>query len=360
MRDRLQTVIVDGPERDRCPYAGDEAVIGRTLDVSTPRWAVQRAMLGWFGAHQHADGQIPASPLHGGTVVLADYSAYWIVALHDYVLSSGDVALARRLWPRVERLLDVYYPAHTHGGLFANDAGSSDYAVPPRRQIRRLLQRPVRLRTRARGGGGAVDRTRSTPRRGRRAASNSPYRSAKRFGTLPPAPSGTPPAIRQRIPKMPRHSRSSPVWRHANGILVSLLPQRACVAGLWQHRQRHRHLEQRLLVGTRNRVYPFISYFEVLARLHAHRGQPGTRAYPTRMGLHGEKRAAIDDVGDDRAASAAARRTISACRGMPAGRAGPHPRSLPTCSASSQPRPGMQPSPSPLTRATFHGPAARS
>ena len=55
----LPVVILDGVVRDRCPYVGDEAVINRTLDASTPHWDVQRAMLGWFAGAQHGDGSIP-------------------------------------------------------------------------------------------------------------------------------------------------------------------------------------------------------------------------------------------------------------------------------------------------------------
>src|SRR5215469_9784827 len=41
----LPFVLLDGTQRDRCPYVGDEAVIDRTLDSSSPNWPVQRAML---------------------------------------------------------------------------------------------------------------------------------------------------------------------------------------------------------------------------------------------------------------------------------------------------------------------------
>src|SRR5439155_15747467 len=101
----VATVIVDGAVRDRCPYVGDEAVIGLTLDVSTPEWQAQRAMLAWFASKQHPDGAIPSSPLQNAQVVLIDYNGYWLQALYNYVLSSGDTGLARRVWPNVVRLL---------------------------------------------------------------------------------------------------------------------------------------------------------------------------------------------------------------------------------------------------------------
>jgi hypothetical protein len=130
----LSEVILDGLVRDRCPYIGDESVIDRTLDASSPHWELQRAMLGWFANAQHGDGSIPASPIAGGQTVLFDYNAYWLIVLHDYVLYSGDVALARELWPNVVRLIDGFYASKTlANGLVRNDLGANDYAFIRRR-----------------------------------------------------------------------------------------------------------------------------------------------------------------------------------------------------------------------------------
>ena len=124
----LPIVIVDGPVRDRCPYIADDMMVDRTLDVSTPRFDVQAAMLEIVCRKSGGSGSLPASPLADESVSLIDYNAYWIQALYDYVLASGDVALAQQLWPSLVKLLDVYYPAHTRDGLFANDGDTSDYA----------------------------------------------------------------------------------------------------------------------------------------------------------------------------------------------------------------------------------------
>jgi hypothetical protein len=129
----LPTVLIDGVVRDRCPYIGDESVIDRTLDASTPNWPLQRAMLQWFANAQHGDGAIPSSPIFGGSNVLIDYNAYWVQALHSYVLYSGDVAFARQVWPNVLRLMDTFYPAHTVDGLLVNSLGTGDYAYIRRR-----------------------------------------------------------------------------------------------------------------------------------------------------------------------------------------------------------------------------------
>jgi hypothetical protein len=130
----VPVAIIDGVVRDRCPYVGDEAVIDRTLDASTPEWPTQRSMLAWFAHAQHGDGAIPASPIYGGSLVLFDYNAYWVQALETYVLYSGDVPFARGVWPNLVRLLDGFYPAHARpDGLLVNDLGPSDYAYIRRR-----------------------------------------------------------------------------------------------------------------------------------------------------------------------------------------------------------------------------------
>jgi hypothetical protein len=125
----VKTILLDGVVRDRCPYIGDEAVIDSTLLVSSADAAVETSMLRLFASLQHADGAIPASPLDGGSVVLVDYSAYFVVTLHDVVLRTGQLALGRRLWPAVTGVLDRWYPAQLEGGLVANRLGhAADYA----------------------------------------------------------------------------------------------------------------------------------------------------------------------------------------------------------------------------------------
>jgi Bacterial alpha-L-rhamnosidase 6 hairpin glycosidase domain/Bacterial alpha-L-rhamnosidase C-terminal domain len=125
-------VILDGTVRDRCPYIGDETVIDQTYDATDPHWDVQRTMLALFSAGQARNGAIPSAPFSGGTV-LFDYCAYWAIALHNYVLFSGDVPFAREQWPHLVRLMDVWFPLETGpDGLLVNDLGNRDYAFIPR------------------------------------------------------------------------------------------------------------------------------------------------------------------------------------------------------------------------------------
>jgi hypothetical protein len=103
----LETVIVDAPVRDRCPYIGDLAVVGKTLlldDLS--HRSVLREMIRWFASNQHADGAIPATALWRGDRILFDYNGYWVETLYDYVLATGDRALASETWPSLVGVLD--------------------------------------------------------------------------------------------------------------------------------------------------------------------------------------------------------------------------------------------------------------
>ncbi|CAB4682051.1 unannotated protein [freshwater metagenome] len=120
-------LILDGKDRDRCPYISDIAVSGATLMAAGDDPSLVRSMLVMFASIQHDDGGIPASPLEGGWMVTNDYSAYWIDVLHQYVLQTGDIATASQLLPNVTRVLDQWYPARIQGGLVVNLIGNYDY-----------------------------------------------------------------------------------------------------------------------------------------------------------------------------------------------------------------------------------------
>ncbi len=131
----LSMVLLDGAVRDRCPYVGDQAVSGLTLLVSHPEDApVLHDMIAWYAANQHSDGSIPASPSFGGILDLFDYNAYWVDDLYDYVLYTGDLSLARQVWPNLVELMDDWYPAQMGGSrLLVNSGGDLDYGSIPRR-----------------------------------------------------------------------------------------------------------------------------------------------------------------------------------------------------------------------------------
>src|SRR4051794_9791628 len=52
----IPTILLDGVQRDRCPYIGDQAVTGMMLLVSQDDTRVLHDMLAWFASVQNTDG----------------------------------------------------------------------------------------------------------------------------------------------------------------------------------------------------------------------------------------------------------------------------------------------------------------
>jgi hypothetical protein len=71
---RLPQILLDGTDRDRCPWLGDEAVLDATLLVSRGDIPVMPAMLAWFASVQRSDGSIPSSPRRDRTSAPRDCS----------------------------------------------------------------------------------------------------------------------------------------------------------------------------------------------------------------------------------------------------------------------------------------------
>ena len=124
------TVILDGYVRDRCAWVGDLAVTGETLLLTGQGDPLDlRFELEAFAGTQRADGSIcPVIGPQCEGLTLVDYQAYWIEALRDYVLYTGDVGAASAMLENVAGVLDRYYPAGTSDGLFQNALGPADYA----------------------------------------------------------------------------------------------------------------------------------------------------------------------------------------------------------------------------------------
>ena len=84
-----------------------------------------------FAGYQRDDGAIPPSACLCGDPLI-DYSGYWLITLYDYVLDSGDLDTLHRVWPNVLGVLDRWYPSLVDGGtqLVANVYGPrADYAL---------------------------------------------------------------------------------------------------------------------------------------------------------------------------------------------------------------------------------------
>ena len=56
-------------------------------------------MILWYATHQHATGRSRPARIGAARSILFDYNAYWVEDIYDYVLYTGDLALAKQVWP---------------------------------------------------------------------------------------------------------------------------------------------------------------------------------------------------------------------------------------------------------------------
>lgn len=130
-------VLHDGAKRDRDPYVGDLAVSAMTLYVSHWDPAPARNVLADLADHQRADGWIPPASIRNYTLPLFDYPLWWVVCSYDLVMYTKDTEYLDKYYANMAKVLDVYYPncTNTDGLLekgLGNSAGYGDYAFLPR------------------------------------------------------------------------------------------------------------------------------------------------------------------------------------------------------------------------------------
>lgn len=130
-------VLHDGAKRDRDPYVGDLAVSALTLFLSHDNPAPARDVLADLAVHQRADGWIPPASINNYTLALYDYPLWWVVCSSDLVLYTGDTGYLDDYYATMVRTLDTYYPNSTNSaGLLQKGLGTSsgygDYAFLPR------------------------------------------------------------------------------------------------------------------------------------------------------------------------------------------------------------------------------------
>ncbi|KAG6364657.1 hypothetical protein INS49_006260 [Diaporthe citri] len=132
-----KVVLHDGAKRDRDPYVGDLAVSAMTLYVSHGDPAPARNVLADLADHQRADGWIPPASIRNYSLPLFDYPLWWVVCSYDLVMYHRDTDYLDKYYPNMVKVLDVYYPNCTNAdGLLekglGNSAGYGDYAFLPR------------------------------------------------------------------------------------------------------------------------------------------------------------------------------------------------------------------------------------
>ncbi|ROV98353.1 hypothetical protein VMCG_07174 [Cytospora schulzeri] len=130
-------VLHDGAKRDRDPYVGDLAVSALTRYLSHGNNAPARNVLADLADHQRDDGWIPPASINNYTLALFDYPLLWVVSSNDLVMYTGDMDYLDTYYSNMVKVLDVYYPNCTNSdGLLEKGLGNSDgygdYAFIPR------------------------------------------------------------------------------------------------------------------------------------------------------------------------------------------------------------------------------------
>ncbi|KAF3769463.1 family 78 glycoside hydrolase [Cryphonectria parasitica EP155] len=132
-----KVVLYDGAKRDRDPYAGDLAVSALTLYLSHNNPDAAKNVLSDLAVHQRSDGWIPPASINDYTLALYDYPLWWVVCSSDLVLYTGDTDYLGAYYATMVNTLDTYYPNSTNeAGLLEKGLGTSsgygDYAFLPR------------------------------------------------------------------------------------------------------------------------------------------------------------------------------------------------------------------------------------
>ncbi|KAL8417699.1 hypothetical protein RB594_001379 [Gaeumannomyces avenae] len=126
-------VLHDGPKRDRDPYVGDLAVSALTAYLSHDVAESASNVLEDLALHQRSDGWIPPASIGNYGLQLFDYPLWWVVCSCDYVLYTGNGTFLQNLWPNLVKVLDGFYPGVTNAatGLIERK-GYGDFAFVPR------------------------------------------------------------------------------------------------------------------------------------------------------------------------------------------------------------------------------------
>ncbi|KAJ6109535.1 hypothetical protein N7486_001770 [Penicillium sp. IBT 16267x] len=130
-------VIFDGAKRDRDPYVGDLAVAALTSYLSHNNPDATRNILADLANHQRSDGWVPPASINNYTLDLYDYPMWWVVCTADLVMYTGDTGFAIQYYDVMKKTLDDYYGPNLtfNGGLLNKTNGYGDYAFLPRSGI---------------------------------------------------------------------------------------------------------------------------------------------------------------------------------------------------------------------------------
>ena len=132
-------VLFDGAKRDRDPYVGDITVSGVTSYLTHNVSAATKNVLADLAEHQRSDGWIPPASIQNYTLPLFDYPLHWVVSSWEYVLYTGDMDYAQTYYDNLMAALEGFYQAVTDdNGLLSKGLNGTesygDYAFLPRNE----------------------------------------------------------------------------------------------------------------------------------------------------------------------------------------------------------------------------------
>lgn len=131
-------VVFDGAKRDRDPYVGDLAVSARTLYLTHDLAEAAVNVLSDLADHQRDDGWIPPASINNYTLPLFDYPLYWVLCSYDLFVYTGDSVYMRKYYSTLQHVLNDWYPSVTNTTTSLLDksvggaSGYGDYAFLPR------------------------------------------------------------------------------------------------------------------------------------------------------------------------------------------------------------------------------------
>ncbi|KAI1862705.1 uncharacterized protein JN550_010042 [Neoarthrinium moseri] len=121
-----KVVLHDGAKRDRDPYMGDLAVAGLTSYLTHDIFEATRNVMEDLAQHQRSDGWLPPASI----LALFDYPLWWISCSWEYVYYSGNLSYIESYYANMKLLLESYYPSHTstNTSLLVRPDGYGDFA----------------------------------------------------------------------------------------------------------------------------------------------------------------------------------------------------------------------------------------
>ncbi|KAH8816542.1 Six-hairpin glycosidase-like protein [Xylogone sp. PMI_703] len=131
-------VLHDGAKRDRDPYVGDLGVSALTSYLSHDVHEAARDVLADLADHQRSDGWIPPASINNYTLQLIDYPLWWVRCSYNLFVYTGDTQYIEKYYHTIVNVLDLFYPTMTNttSQLLTKGLGVSgsygDYAFLPR------------------------------------------------------------------------------------------------------------------------------------------------------------------------------------------------------------------------------------